>query len=402
MAYYHFTLQPLDAFFFGDERSFNSDENANYFVRSRLWPQQSTLLGALRYALLARKGLLHAGRGPKTLSPEAKNYIGGGSFDPDAKNPQPFGKIARISAVFLQCQGKRYVPAPLDQHMLCDLSEENQIDYQSLASSPIRTGGLRFYTAGRNAEGKEILAPWLAKDRLAEGLLGEGDSRPISWEEVLKPREQVGITKGAVEDEEKGFYRQLRYQMKPGWSFGFYAEIRDDDDPDSFRQTPGTRLPVGGEKTPFWLEAEPANAGIPDFGPTPPQVGGLSRVHLLSDAYVEQVADLLSACSHAFIGDAVDFRAVATQTLQTEEYASLSKRGEAAVPRRAGFSSLYQLIPRASVLYVSQAEWPRVLELLTAPANWRNIGYNAFQIRPCNFTNPQHHESWHSGKRAVQ
>ena len=50
-------LTPLDAFFFGDENTFGMD-NTSYYVRSRKLPQQTSLLGLLRYELLKKKGFI--------------------------------------------------------------------------------------------------------------------------------------------------------------------------------------------------------------------------------------------------------------------------------------------------------------------------------------------------------
>ena len=45
-------LAPLSDFFFGGEATFGQGQNQHYFVRSNPWPQQTTLLGMLRYELL--------------------------------------------------------------------------------------------------------------------------------------------------------------------------------------------------------------------------------------------------------------------------------------------------------------------------------------------------------------
>ena len=55
MYTYLIKLTPLDKFFFGQKKTFG-DDNANYFVYSSHFPQQTTLLGLLRYQLLQIAG----------------------------------------------------------------------------------------------------------------------------------------------------------------------------------------------------------------------------------------------------------------------------------------------------------------------------------------------------------
>jgi CRISPR-associated protein Cmr3 len=57
MAKYLIKLYPIDRYFFGSDVTFGAD-NSNYFVRSVYFPQQTTLLGMLRYYLLLQNNML--------------------------------------------------------------------------------------------------------------------------------------------------------------------------------------------------------------------------------------------------------------------------------------------------------------------------------------------------------
>lgn len=55
MATYLIKLTPLDKFFFGQKKTFG-DDNVNYVVYSSFFPQQTALLGLLRYQVLQIAG----------------------------------------------------------------------------------------------------------------------------------------------------------------------------------------------------------------------------------------------------------------------------------------------------------------------------------------------------------
>ena len=51
-------LTPLGEFFFGGDVTFGKANKRSYYVQSRRFPQQTTLLGMLRYELLKKNNLL--------------------------------------------------------------------------------------------------------------------------------------------------------------------------------------------------------------------------------------------------------------------------------------------------------------------------------------------------------
>ena len=55
---YLIKLRPLTHYYFGGEQGLGSGDSRNYLVKSRLWPQQTTLLGLVRYVILREQGLL--------------------------------------------------------------------------------------------------------------------------------------------------------------------------------------------------------------------------------------------------------------------------------------------------------------------------------------------------------
>lgn len=368
MSIYQFNLTPQDAYFFGDERSFGSGENTNYFVKSRPWPQQSTLLGMLRYELLRRQGLLtlHGIKQSIKEKKQAIELIGEKSFSPIGNHS--YGKIRKLSPVWLANEGQVYVMPPLNKNLQEDSPSGNGTEDQTLSLQSKRSKPIVKFRAKKSSPCVELYN------------LTSGQTRCM--DEALVEREQVGITKSTgMEEDSDGFYRQLRYKLRPGWTFCFIAEIEDEELPYNFEKMPVSQIPVGGEKLSFGLRATKlAEMPVLMTPPEPDTSQEFLQLHLLSDAYVKDMPALLAACAYACIGDPVDFRSIHTAVEQTAEYHNLTRRGGKAVAGRASFSALYQLIPRGSVLKLRTANWDAVSGMLNEAKNWQQIGYNSYQI----------------------
>ena len=87
---YLIKMTPLNTYFFGGEKTFTSAKGeTNYFARSNRWPQQTTVLGMLRYLI------------GKSVEPEFDSAkIGSHSFIVGASD-NTFGFIDKLSPAFL-------------------------------------------------------------------------------------------------------------------------------------------------------------------------------------------------------------------------------------------------------------------------------------------------------------
>ena len=108
-SYYKITLTPVDKFFFGGDLSFSIGEDekspfnrqyASYIIQSSRFPQQTSLLGMLRFLIL-RNSTNGAFKGNSIVDPsKANELIGSNSFSvTDGKTEGSFGKIKSISHV---------------------------------------------------------------------------------------------------------------------------------------------------------------------------------------------------------------------------------------------------------------------------------------------------------------
>ena len=137
---YRADFVPHGAYFFGNEKTFSFDTGGRSFISSEQTPSQSTLLGALRYALLYN--FEYEGR--RLFKPDRKynlsvneqaavdNLIGKGGFDIGSSSEQDFGAIEKLSPLFIYDTKKAeaLVPTPRD-HCISDSDEFNDFVYSA-------------------------------------------------------------------------------------------------------------------------------------------------------------------------------------------------------------------------------------------------------------------------------
>ena len=122
---YEVTLEPLGKFFFGEEVTFgqggNNSRRDNYLVKSAYLPQQTSLLGVLRYAVLQHTKKL-APYSKEADRERAVELVGTTGFkledDVMKQTPQAFGAIHAIGPLSLRDLRAKglptYLPHPID------------------------------------------------------------------------------------------------------------------------------------------------------------------------------------------------------------------------------------------------------------------------------------------------
>lgn len=350
---YLIKLHPTDAFFFGGETTFGAGISRNYLAHSEDFPQQTTLLGMLRYQVLAQHGQI-----PITDKLLAKTLIGPESFRVDGKGE--FGKILALSPVFLMHDAIAYRPNPLDDKYD---EKEKTLHHQPLL--PTTTPG-KAYLSGRTLDAIPALDGYDHKAHYQECFVAAEGNPIYKKSEVLRTDERVGIQKGrdghTLTD---AFFRQtvLRFPSRQ-WAFAFYADL-DVELGDAF-------VTLGGEQSLFQLKVHPITTqptGTPTdafkarFGIEP--VADHPRIELLSDAYASTA--LYDHCQLAYT-DTISFRGIRTQVDTTAHYHNRPDKTER-----------LELIRRGSVL------WSRDPAQTTAALRkpeFEAIGYNAFYTGP--------------------
>jgi CRISPR-associated protein Cmr3 len=326
-------LIPTGKFYFGGEIGHKSRGRAealtSYIVRSQIFPQQTTLLGALRYALWQISG--------KDLKDAP---IGDTSFDLD--NPSEtknFGCIKSISELYVYHSNQYYWSQPSYNNLAFDGKVLKDLDTKNHPP--------QYFVSHSNAKTQDTL---------------------------FQKSEQVGVIAHASKkrwqlDEDEAFYRQSFYQFKsPDDGFAFLAVLDEISKADFINKS--LLMPVGGENTLFKVSIE----NIPDNFKQPvfknEDIG--HKIILTSDALLSnETVDT----AEFVISDTVDFRFLKTHRKETVAWSDLQKDDRKS-PR---FSQKYELFKRGSVFYFSEKSKANTfVEALENQIAMRQIGYNQY------------------------
>jgi CRISPR type III-B/RAMP module-associated protein Cmr3 len=332
-------------FFGGEKHSKNRKKEKNqpemdYFTVSELYPQQTTLLGVLRYYLLLKNDCLNPNR--KGKLEQANGLIGEKSFEYDPKGTkQGFGAIKSISPLyFVKDNGEKFIVAPADNTF--KLVEMYKGSYKMTEYDPKK-----------------------APDPCVISLKDPGQTVPFFQKEeksnedfVFREKEAVGNKKGVKgKTEEDAFYRQIMYTLNNGWHFAFEAEI----DESIFDDYEKEFIPLGAEKQVFLFEIkkiEQETAFTINIDRTKP------AIFCISDCFVgEALWDHLLFS----VNDCVSFRNLQSSN-KTGNYSSLSKGYKR--------SKRYNLLKRGSILFFENDEKRRKAADLFKNNNAENTGFN--------------------------
>lgn len=369
---YLITLRPTGPYYFGSEQNLSGGES--YYAVSRQFPQQSTLLGALRYKLLEAHGLLAAHHGAK-LHPDAKGLIGNTGFLHEAiMESRGYGVIGGITAVAIQDNEVFHWPGARDRGFHRNANGDRAFDefrLQLKEGFPVLEGfdPKRYY-------------PRFLTDR-GQGVMELGD--------CFVEKSQVGIykTKGArgnparkPEADDDGFFKKTSYLMKsPTACFSLIAWLRKDagDRLAKYSESANGLTPIGGEQSLFEIRVIDGSASLPVWEEQAAEslhkVPGQVRVVLMSDAYLKP-KDAYLHSQFAMVSP-VPFRFMSSSVDKTENYFDLDKHkaGKGRLKSR-----LFQLVEAGSVFYIAEDKLSDMERLLQAPRAYRQIGYNQYGV----------------------
>jgi len=327
MANYQIKLTPVDTFFFGGEKHTEQDRKleTNYFVESNLYPQQTTLLGLLRYYLLLKNPSVFQNN-RITDKKEAAKIIGSSSFDYNSP-PKDYGKISSIGPLYLHNNNQNYFFASLDI----------AFEMEDFQLKKVKDGKKTDYNAKDHFRD---ICQYIVNDTGQKmKLYDDFKKNPVIYDasQVGNEKAEKGASK---KEKDNKFYKQNAKKMQFGWNFCFDAEIADDAGvPEKNEEL---FIPCGGEKSFFKMEVikqAPASFSVPDsFKRSKP------FILCLSDCFVS--SDILKETALA-ISRFVSFRNMKTSVQDTEKYSGFSQNDKQQPSR----SSRFNLLQRGSVLY---------------------------------------------------
>lgn len=368
---YKISLQPLGPFFFGSERTYGPN-NAVYFAISNRYPQQTALLGMLRFRLLEMRGWLNNNAGKSAGSyDDRKSLIGKRSFKAeDAKKIGDFGAVKNLSPVWVEHQQDLLLPGALNKgyRLKTSSKKENEIQWETIGE-------------GFSKPYLPVVENFNYKNAVSSHLLATKSVAIKEYDDVFISGERIGITKeGREENDRDGFYKQEHYRFPNDTQFVFYATFSKAEGEELAAfvdQVP--QIQMGGERSNFhmkMIEATPdwkclnAYEKMVDLDPTNAQLV------LLGDAYVEPSTIYHSRFT---IGETNFFRHIQTSTKETVNFHSHPKNGTGFPIKSAGFN----LLQRGSVIYLEseKEDKEQLLKYLTNQAiGWQQIGYNYFAL----------------------
>lgn len=363
---YLITLTPTGKFFFGGDMTFevksknpdskDADEAFNsmfssYIIRSAKFPQQTSLLGMLRFLILRNEPTVFDDKTQTiTNRSEAGKLIGERSFQ-NKNEVNDFGKIKALSPCFLQ---KEYEQGKWGDLVRSAKDDNLDINLTSFTSSIVNGRAVYLPTIEYNPKKEykvtyKLDSPKMVMDE--EGIFKEDICNGINRD----------IVTGKVDED--AYFKQVFYRFDDGYRFAFYAEI-DCDKLDGYS---GQLVSVGGDNSQFVI-------GIKEVSAPLEQKPNGTRVVLSSPAYLTM--DNLKSVSFA-ISDTVPFKCMRTETASVTAY---NKRNQ-----RYGYIEGLTLYDRGSVFFFAEEKDAKeFFDILKRHADFYQIGYNHIQLETNN------------------
>ena len=382
MTIYKVTLEPLDWFFFGGESTFDNSVKQSYIAHSNMFPQQTALLGMLRYQLLKQEGLL-SGKGRTPDMDKVNALIGPESFTID-NNSQSFGHIKGLSPVFIEKEFTRVIKQGKNL--------ESKREFQSYHPVPL-TDGYKI-SFDRNVRvfihGQEKHSLINDNDSFDEKqyrnfmVFHEKNGCNLNAWEIFETRMQIGITKNTDvlegEDDEKG--RFFKHEMvrfrndkenKVVFRFAFYAMLDN--------ELQGDFVYLGAERSCFKMKADVVVKDVPDSPISSKQLHELfknnhpseevpGRIELLSATFVEDMDKLNSLCDFHW-----SFLTPFRNIVQTKDGRGKLKAGDVCYHRKEVCSNM---LCAGSMLFFENEEKRAEIEKLLSNTHLQDIGYNYY------------------------
>ncbi len=246
---YLIKMTPLEPYFFGTEQGFkyegvSGQESETYYLRSKDMPEQTTILGMLRFMILQNVGIL---KDDCSYSDEEKNQmrelIGAQSFQFCMRDGiQDFGKIKEISPVFLVNKKGEY----LVKNAYHNVGKKEDGKYMMNGYHPIQMSEKLVTSSG-------IIS--LPLPGQYDAKLGHADGfYNLNTREVIRnPFESIVLTgnqKSGKQNKEDGFFKKEVKLLKGEYSFAIIAELDKDCIP------PKAICYMGQKKSAFELTTE--------------------------------------------------------------------------------------------------------------------------------------------------
>ncbi|MDO4703660.1 type III-B CRISPR module-associated Cmr3 family protein [Tannerella sp.] len=337
---YLITLKPIDKFFFGGDMTFTLDGKetsfTSYIIESNYFPQQTSLLGMLRFLILRNSSYFEDGHIKKNAYSDVCSLIGKQSFRKDETND--FGVIKSLSNCFIR-KGNE------------NLSFEPFVDFSdrySMVNSCYYGNSAKIIPSGYDA--KKGYRKTLSDGTVLDNVFVEDLRLGINRE----------IVSGKVYD--NSLYKQVNYRFADEqYRFAFYAKI---DESVNLKDYSKQIVSIGADNSQFIIEIEEAEV------PQEEKNNGLF-ITLQSPAFLhKEDVDI----SRFAVTELIHFNYLHTNVNTTKQYHRTSESGIDLLPNS------FQLYDSGSVFYFKDAASKnQFIQKLNEFRNFVEIGYNRYK-----------------------
>lgn len=368
MSKYQITLKPVDKFFFGGDMTFKvegqegfNEQYSSYIIRSTMFPQQTSLLGMLRFLLLRNGGKDVFANGQIQNQAMADALIGAKSFtvNEGLHDENAFGKIKSLSHVKVrrevggQCVDLDFAPL------------FGEINFTNASTGSYNLGD--FCTPDIPKE------RYNAKDGL-KTLLTDGvntyelEYHPENEQEgVFVEDRRIGIDRdiktGKTDD--GALFKQVSYRFsdRSHYCFVFDVEVEDDILLDS-KEYNGQMVSIGGDNSQFIIGISDRIISNPDIKPL------RNAVYLLSPTFLTRSEARKAKFAVTRLRS---FRFLTSQNMSdAKSYHILSSKMQR--------SPKYELYDAGSVFYFGNEEEKKAfIKCIESKREFRQIGYNEYK-----------------------
>ncbi|MDP3453133.1 MAG: type III-B CRISPR module-associated Cmr3 family protein [Bacteroidales bacterium] len=375
MSVYKITLVPLERFFFGSDNTFGKKNQENYFVKSMHFPQQTTLLGTLRYLLLKHFGLMDADGKVSNLDAEEK-LIGCSGFSV-IKGHNKYGIINNISPLFITGPKGDYVVNSREYGLdwvVDEFSREKKQDLIPLYYK-LQNGSSKLHSLKSHIP---FLSGITSKTVIPELLLcvRSGEIKHLNYNPLLEldpqngifiEEQQVGINK---KEPDNALFKQIGYRLADGYGFSFYSELKDEDE-FKIGNLQTTPIKMGTDNSWFMASMQLVENydNVTDIYKNPLKElfkypnSLSSKIVLLSDTYIEK--ELFKRINFA-VSDIYPFRFMTTfsKSIALDPSIDVYHNVKGGYKTSKGMTS-YELLKRGSVLFVNHSDKEELINLIS-------------------------------------
>lgn len=220
MKEYLIKITPLEPYTFGGEKGFTHkgvSNNGTYYMGSKEVPEQTTILGALRYLLLKSEGLL---KSSADYSDDEKSRIGEicgeNTFQFESDKKQSLGFIEKVSPLFILEKDKKiYIANPF-----CNIGKDGKLQLMKM------TEGVECSLGNKISFPENSEFGYKAKEGYGNGYLCISDDKAA----IVKKETDIFLKKQPISgnngcQDEDGYFKREVVVMKEEFSFGVYVTL---------------------------------------------------------------------------------------------------------------------------------------------------------------------------------